>query len=70
MMLPEWNILVVDDNEMLCMSAVANLEALGVHADWTMDGMQAVDMIEERHNKQEDYHFVLIDWKMPQMDGL
>lgn len=70
MMLPEWNILVVDDNEMLCMSAVANLEALGVHADWTMDGMQAVEMIEERHNKQEDYHFVLIDWKMPNMDGI
>ncbi|MDE7310867.1 MAG: response regulator [Eubacterium sp.] len=70
MLLPEWNVLVVDDNEMLCLSAVANLEALGVHADWTMDGMQAVDLIEERHNRQEDYHFVLVDWKMPNMDGV
>lgn len=70
MALPEWNVLVVDDNEMLCMSAVANLEALGVHADWTQDGMQAVSMIEERHNRQEDYHFVLVDWKMPNMDGI
>ncbi len=70
MILPSWNVLVVDDNEMLCMSAVANLEALGVHADWTQDGMQAVHMIEERHKKQEDYHFVLVDWKMPNMDGI
>lgn len=70
MKLPDWNVLVVDDNEMLCVSAVANLEALGVHADWTQDGMQAVAMIEERHNRKEDYHFVLVDWKMPNMDGI
>lgn len=70
MVLPDWNILVVDDNEMLCMSAVANLEALGVHADWIMDGREAVEMIAERHNKGDDYHFVLIDWKMPNMDGI
>ncbi len=27
-------------------------------------------MIEEHHNKKEDYHFVLVDWKMPNMDGM
>lgn len=70
MVLPAWNILVVDDNEMLCMSAVANLEALGVHADWIMDGKEAVEMIAERHSKGDDYHFVLIDWKMPNTDGI
>lgn len=70
MKLPDWNVLVVDDNELLCVSAVANLEALGVHADWTMNGMQAVDMIEEHHKKKQDYHFVLVDWKMPNMDGI
>ncbi len=70
MKLPEWNILVVDDNEMLCCGAVANLEELGVHADYTLDGKKAVDMIEERHKRNDDYHFVLIDWKMPNMDGM
>ena len=70
MKLPEWNVLVVDDNELLCASAVANLEALGIHADWTMEGKNAVEMVEERHNKGQDYHFVLIDWKMPEMDGI
>lgn len=70
MELPEWNILVVDDNEQLCTSAVANLEELGVHAEWTQDGLEAIQMIEERHKRNEDYRFVLIDWKMPNMDGL
>ena len=70
MKLPAWNILVVDDNEQLCTSAVSNLEALGVHAEWTSDGTKAVQMIEERHERNEDYHFVLIDWKMPNMDGM
>lgn len=70
MKLPEWNILVVDDNEQLCTSAVANLEELGVHAEWTLDGEKAIQMVEERHAKKEDYHFVLIDWKMPNMDGV
>lgn len=71
MRLPEeWNVLVVDDNEQLCTSAAANLEELGVHTDWTLDGREAVKMIEERHEKKDDYQFVLIDWKMPIMDGM
>lgn len=70
MKLPEWNVLVVDDNEALCLSAVENLKELGVHADWTLSGSQAVDMIEERHNKKDDYQFVLVDWKMAGMDGI
>lgn len=70
MKLPKWNILVIDDNEQLCLSAVANLEELGVNADWTQDGQKGVEMIEERHKRNDDYHFVLIDWKMPKMSGM
>lgn len=70
MVLPDWRVLVVDDNEQLCVSAVSNLEELGVRAEWTQDGGEAVRMIEDHHNRGEDYHFVLIDWKMPDMDGV
>ncbi len=70
MRLPAWNVLVVDDNEQLCASAVENLRELGVNGTWASSGMEAVNMVEERHQKDEDYQFVLIDWKMPQMDGL
>lgn len=70
MKLPAWNILVVDDNEQLCVSAAANLEELGTHVEWTTDGSRAVKMIEEHHERNEDYNFVLVDWKMPNMDGI
>lgn len=36
--LPEWNMLVLDDDETLCMSAAENLNELGVHTEWTVDG--------------------------------
>ncbi len=70
MLLPPWNVLVVDDNEPLCLGAVENLRELGLQAEWTLDGMEAVNMVEERHKNGDDYHFVLIDWKMPKMDGM
>jgi len=65
-----WNILVVDNNEQLCSSVVSNLEELGVHTDWTTDGHKAVEMVEASHNDHKDYNFILIDWKMPGMDGI
>lgn len=70
MKLPPWNILVVDDNAMLCESAAYNLNKLGTNTEWTIDSREAVSMIQKRHERNEDYHFVLIDWKMPDMDGL
>jgi len=65
-----WNILVVDNNEPSCSSVVSNLEELGVHAEWTTDGHKAVEMVEASHNQNKDYDFILIDWKMPGMDGI
>lgn len=70
MCLPDWNILVVDDDERLCQSAVSNLEEMGAHAEWTTDGRNAIEMVKERHENNEDYRIVLIDWKMPNMDGV
>lgn len=70
MKLPNWNVLVVDDNELLCTSAASNLRELGTNAEWTTDGYKAVEMIEARHEAGDDYQFVLIDWKMPNLDGI
>lgn len=70
MKLPEWKILVVDDNEQLCVSAASNFKELGVHADYALSGGEAIEIIEDHHKMGDDYHCVLIDWKMPDMDGL
>lgn len=70
MLLPSWNILVVDNNEELCQSAVAVLKEIGIDAQWALDGRTAVDMVREHHEKANDYEVVLLDWKMPDMDGV
>ena len=70
MILPNWNMLVVDDDQQLCESTVASLASIGVSADWTLDGEQAVDMVVKRHHRGDDYQIILLDWKLPGMDGI
>lgn len=70
MLLPNWNMLVVDNNEDLCQSAVHALNEIGVNAEWSVDGKTALKMVEERHIRHDDYQVILLDWKMPGMDGL
>lgn len=70
MVLPNWNMLVVDNNKDLCQSAVEALSEIGVNAEWTMDGEKALRMVEERHFRHDDYQVILLDWKMPGMDGV
>ncbi len=70
MMLPSWKALVVDNDEILCRSAVSCLKEIGVDGEWVLDGRQALEMVEKRHSQGRDYHVVLLDWKMPEMDGI
>ena len=70
MVLPPWRMLVVDNNKDLCLSAVSSLKEIGIDAEWATDGRTAVDLVEKRHQEARDYEIVLLDWRMPGMDGL
>lgn len=70
MILPNWDMLVVDDDEMLCESAVHSLKTIGIDAEWTLDGETAVKMVTERHNSNKDYNVILLDWRLPGIDGI
>lgn len=70
LILPAWEVLVVDDDEPLCRSAADSLHEIGIHAEWALDGPTAVDMAEKRHKKHQDYFIILLDWKMPGMNGI
>ncbi len=64
------NVLVVDDDQMICESTEFLLSEMGMTGEWVLSGKEAVERVEERHKKGEDYFAVLIDWKMPDMDGI
>ena len=70
MILPNWNMLVVDNNEDLCQSAVFELKKIGIEAEWALDGKTAIKMAQKRHDENRGYQIILLDWKMPEMDGL
>ncbi len=70
MVLPNWNMLVVDDDEQLCESAVASLKSIGVTPDWCLNAEDALEKVKERRGKMNDYHVILLDWKLPGKDGI
>lgn len=70
MILPNWNILVVDDDIQLCESTINSLESIGINADYTLSGEDAIQIVTEHHKKHDDYHIILMDWKLPGMNGI
>lgn len=70
MVLPNYNMLVVDDDEELCISTVSSLKSIGINSDWTLDGETAIKMIEDRHKKHDDYQIILLDWQLPKLNGI
>ena len=70
MMLDPMDVLVVDDDEILLETAVDTLESLGVTADHAGSGLEALGMITHRHQAGRDYSVVILDWKMPDIDGV
>ncbi len=70
MTLEPMDVLVVDDDEILLQTAVDTLESLGVTADRAGSGRAALDMIKRRHDSGKDYRVVILDWKMPDLDGI
>lgn len=70
MVLPDWNMLVVDDDRQLCESTVESLKSIGISAEWVLDGENAISAAMEHHRKHRDYQVILLDWKLPGIDGI
>ena len=62
--------LVVDDDITVCESAVLTLKEIGITAEWVDSGRRAVNRVQEKWEKCQYYDMILIDWKMPEMDGI
>jgi CheY-like chemotaxis protein len=70
MMLDPMDALIVDDDQVLLETAVDTLRSLGVTADRAESGLEALGMIAHRHATGRDYSVVILDWKMPDIDGV
>lgn len=70
MVLPSWNMLVVDDDELLCETATDALKSIGIKAEWTLSGEKAIELVIQHHKKRDDYQIILLDWKLPDINGI
>ena len=66
----DMRVLVVDDEEIAAEHARIVLEEVGIYSDISLSGKEALSMLEIAHTKLTPYNLVLLDWKMPEMDGL
>ena len=62
--------LVVEDLPDARMVHVSMLEAMGMQVQGVDSGEKALQMIEEADGRQEPFGLVLLDWRMPGLDGL
>ena len=63
-------VLVVDDEEDVCMDIKELMSDTGVTVDYRLNGKDAVQAVERSVANGEEYNIVIIDWKMPEMDGV
>ena len=64
------SVLIVDDDDVACQHGKLVLEKAGINAEVVNSGKEALKMVELRHARMHPYDLILIDWKMPEMDGI
>ena len=66
----EMRVLVIDDDRIDCEHAELILGQVGISCESVLTGREAVEMVKMRHARRDDYDLILVDWKMPEMDGI
>ena len=64
------DVLIVDDDEIMLETAVDSLKSLGASTEQAGSGLEALGMSEQRHRSGKDYDVIIVDWKMPEIDGI
>jgi len=66
----EMSVLIVDDDPVACEHAKLVLEKSGIASETVSSGREAIEMVKLRHARQNPYNLILVDWQMPEMDGI
>ena len=62
--------LVADDDFNTCASVSKMLTSIGLRAEWTTSGSEAVLRTQFAKENKDDFHVFIIDWLMPDMNGI
>ena len=68
--LRDLRVLIVDDEQDVCENTAAILKDLGMQSEWVLRGDEAIEHVVENYKTSSNYHAIILDWKMPEMDGV
>ena len=63
-------VLVIDDDPVACDHAQIILGQVGVRCEKALSGTEGIEMVKLRYARREPYNLILVDWRMPDMDGV
>ena len=63
-------VLVVDDDFDTCNSVSKMLKHIGMRAEWTTSGREAIYRAKSAKEEGDSYHTYIIDWQMPELSGM
>ena len=66
----EMCVLVIDDDPIACDHAQIILGQVGISCEKAGSGAEGLEMVKVRHARREPYNLILVDWRMPDMDGV
>ena len=66
----EISVLAIDDDPIALEHAQVVLGQAGITCETAASGPEGLEKVKLRHARREDYNLLLIDWKMPDMDGV
>lgn len=64
------SVLIIDDDPIACEHAQLVLEKSGIAAEIAYSGKDALKMIKVKSARREPYNLIIVDWQMPEMDGV
>ena len=64
------DVLLVDDDEILIETATDTLKSLGSNVECSRSGLDAIEKIKHRKEEGKQYKVILLDLKMPDIDGV
>lgn len=63
-------VLVVDDDKIACLNTSSCLREIGINSECVYSGSEAIEKVRQHHLVEKEYFAVIIDLKMPQMNGI
>lgn len=63
-------VFVVDDDKIACLNTSSCLREIGINSECVYSGSEAIEKVRQHHLAEKEYFAVIIDLKMPQMNGI